>query len=122
MTKPPGYIELLHLLREISMDTSKAVSSPENANDKADYFMPALLCVAIAGFIWFMASGSWRHGNEIRHVFDVEVQGRGCVVAAMENKRPSTYRCDKPVAGQYVDADKLWADAKAIVAARYPER
>lgn len=104
------------------MDNPKLVNSSESVESKPDHFMIIILLLAIAGFIWFMASGQWKQTNEIRHVFDVQVQARGCVVASMKNQRPSTYRCDTPVAGQYVDADTLWAKAEATVAARYAKR
>jgi hypothetical protein len=50
------------------------------------------------------------------------VQTRGCVIADIGYREPKSYRCDYPVAGQYVEAHVMWEEASNVVDARYEKK
>jgi hypothetical protein len=103
-------------------DNSNAANAEAAAAPKENHFNAIVLVVAIVGVIALLASGKLTRGNETKNVFNAMVQTRGCVVADVKNNRPSSYRCDKPVAGRYIDATAMWKEAEAVVDARYAKK
>lgn len=99
-----------------------AETADEAAERKQGYFFAFLIWLMLGLFIALLASGRMGRGNETRNVFDAMVQTRGCVIAGISNRTPSSYRCDHPVPGQYVDAHVMWAEAVAVVDARYEKK
>jgi hypothetical protein len=99
-----------------------AANAGTDAAPKADHFNAIVMVLAIVLVIGFFASGKLTRGNETRAVFDAMVQTRGCVVADIKNRVPSRYRCDYPVAGQYIDASVMMDEAERVVDARYAKK
>lgn len=112
--------------RKIMTLASKNIGEGERAEEAAERrqgnFFAFLMVLMIALFIALLASGGMTRGNETRNVFNAMVQTRGCVVADIKYQEASSYRCDYPVAGQYVDAHVMWEEAKKVVDARYDKK